>query len=383
MIKFSVSLLLFLGFTVSVFGQSDKKEHIQKLSDVKKTIQNKKSEKNKLIKKETDFKKEIADLNLGISKAETELKKNSADINEAHKNMQKSFENYNRYFSKMELWQNHAVSDAEIYNKITILHSYEQNPVEHKVLQVRLKKDLENWRIEKSKAEISHSDMERWRFAEKKLSELYRHGKKLVLQHKSKVNEKNEMLKQVSGKRRNVEKELANLNKTEKELKQLINKIETKKRKEEKLKILKSATKKQAKQQNVKLPIKLQSFPRPVKGKIVLDFGKTKDMELNSYVISNGIKIKAANFSDVKSIAKGKVVFCGSFRSYGKMIIVDHDKNATFSIYGFLDKILVKNNDKIKDGATIARLGKGENNVLYFEIRVNNHPINPVRHFSD
>jgi septal ring factor EnvC (AmiA/AmiB activator) len=59
------------------------------------------------------------------------------------------------------------------------------------------------------------------------------------------------------------------------------------------------------------------------------------------------------------------------------MVIVDHE-NSIFSIYGLLDKVYVKNDDKISKGTTIAKLGASNNSALYFEIRLNNTPENPL-----
>jgi len=120
-----------------------------------------------------------------------------------------------------------------------------------------------------------------------------------------------------------------------------------------------------------------KSLPWPAEGKVVLKFGKNKHPELNADVISNGIKIKASDFAVVKSVDSGTVVFAGAFRSYGKVVIIDH-KDAYFSVYGQLSKILVVEDQKVSKGSEIARLGKGEESVLYFEIRQDSVVDNPL-----
>ncbi|MDR1104600.1 MAG: peptidoglycan DD-metalloendopeptidase family protein, partial [Endomicrobium sp.] len=77
------------------------------------------------------------------------------------------------------------------------------------------------------------------------------------------------------------------------------------------------------------------------------------------------------------SIDSGKVVFTGAFRSYGKVVIIDH-KNATFSVYGFLNKIYAKEGQKVSKETIIADIGSEKDAVLYLEIRQNNIPDDPL-----
>ncbi|MBQ3943625.1 MAG: peptidoglycan DD-metalloendopeptidase family protein, partial [Elusimicrobia bacterium] len=129
-------------------------------------------------------------------------------------------------------------------------------------------------------------------------------------------------------------------------------------------------------------------LPWPVNGKIILNYGKNKHPDYpdlgtkDALIISNGIKIKAADNSHVKSVEEGTVMFAQEFRRYGKMIIVNH-KDVFYSFYCQLNKILVKENQKISKQQDIAKLGKGENAVLYFEIRQSGEPENPLLWLKD
>jgi lipoprotein NlpD len=58
------------------------------------------------------------------------------------------------------------------------------------------------------------------------------------------------------------------------------------------------------------------------------------------------------------------------------MIIIDH-QGVYFSVYGQLDTILVSEDQSISRGTTVAKVGSGDNAVLYFEIRQYNVPENP------
>jgi septal ring factor EnvC (AmiA/AmiB activator) len=118
------------------------------------------------------------------------------------------------------------------------------------------------------------------------------------------------------------------------------------------------------------------NLPWPVSGTVVLNYGKNKHPDLDTNIISNGIKIKAQNNAIIQSVESGRVAFVGEFRSYGKMIIIDH-KGEFFSVYAQLSVILVKEEDTVLRGSQIAKTGEGDSSVLYFEIRQSNIPEDP------
>jgi len=99
-----------------------------------------------------------------------------------------------------------------------------------------------------------------------------------------------------------------------------------------------------------------------------------------------GIDLAAPRGSAVMSSQNGVVIYTGSgFKGYGKMIMIestDHqDKSPWASLYGHLDKILVYEGKKIKQGEVIGALGntgRSSGPHLHFEIRRLNGPIDPL-----
>ena len=84
-----------------------------------------------------------------------------------------------------------------------------------------------------------------------------------------------------------------------------------------------------------------------------------------------GLFIKAGSGSEVKAIAGGRVVFSEWMRGFGNLLIVDHG-DAYLSIYG----------QAIKGGETIATVGNSGGNPesgLYFELRHQGQPIDPMK----
>ena len=82
--------------------------------------------------------------------------------------------------------------------------------------------------------------------------------------------------------------------------------------------------------------------------------------------------------------ASGEVVYRGSgLLGYGKLIIIKHNKTY-LSAYANNENILVGEGDRVKIGQQIATMGQtpeGEA-LLYFEIRKNGKPVDPVRYLK-
>ena len=110
----------------------------------------------------------------------------------------------------------------------------------------------------------------------------------------------------------------------------------------------------------------------PVKGKIVESY--------NPKELRKGIKIKAVSRSAVRSAGPGVVVYSGEgLRGYGKLVIIKHSE-ILLSAYAHNEQIMVKEGQTIKQMEIISRLGS--NGTLYFEIRKDGYPINPVTYLQ-
>ncbi|MZH46614.1 MAG: peptidoglycan DD-metalloendopeptidase family protein [Nitrospinae bacterium] len=122
----------------------------------------------------------------------------------------------------------------------------------------------------------------------------------------------------------------------------------------------------------------------PVKGKILNKFGRQKDRQYGSFIVHNGIDIKARSGTPVRSIFNGKILYTGELEGYGNMVIIGHGKDY-HSLYGHLDSIKVKPNQIVKAGDVIGRSGDTGSLVgetLYLEMRKKGKPIEPVRWFK-
>lgn len=93
-----------------------------------------------------------------------------------------------------------------------------------------------------------------------------------------------------------------------------------------------------------------------------------------------GLLINGRAGQDVNAAAAGKVVYTGSgLLGYGQLIIIKHDE-VYLSAYGHTDAVLVREGAEVAAGQKIASMSTGANGapLLYFEIRVNGQPIDPL-----
>ncbi|MGK0180280.1 MAG: septal ring factor EnvC (AmiA/AmiB activator), partial [Nitrospinales bacterium] len=121
----------------------------------------------------------------------------------------------------------------------------------------------------------------------------------------------------------------------------------------------------------------------PLKGRILNKFGRKRVKEYESYIVYNGINVKAQKGTPVKAVFNGKVLYTGELEGYGNLVIVGHGKEY-HSLYGHLDSIKVAANKVVRTGEVIALSGDSgslEGETLYFELRKNGKPIEPVRWF--
>jgi murein hydrolase activator len=122
----------------------------------------------------------------------------------------------------------------------------------------------------------------------------------------------------------------------------------------------------------------------PLKGRILNKFGRKRVKEYDSYIVYNGINVQAKKGTSVKAVFDGMVLYAGELEGYGNLVIVGHGKQY-HSLYGHLDSIKVTVNNVVKTGEVIALSGDSgslEGDTLYFELRKNGNPIEPVRWFA-
>jgi lipoprotein NlpD len=97
-------------------------------------------------------------------------------------------------------------------------------------------------------------------------------------------------------------------------------------------------------------------------------------------VAGGGILVPGRVGQDIRAASSGRVVYNGSgIRGYGNLIIIKHGENL-LSAYAHTREPLVHDGQEVALGQVIAHMGEGapQKPVLYFEIRRNGKPVDPL-----
>ena len=114
------------------------------------------------------------------------------------------------------------------------------------------------------------------------------------------------------------------------------------------------------------------SFAWPANGQVIAGFDEAKN---------KGIDIAGKAGDPVLAAADGQVVYAGAgLRGYGNLLIVKHN-NTYLTAYAHNQKLLVKEDQKVRRGEKIAEMGSSDADrvKLHFEVRRQGKPIDPAK----
>jgi septal ring factor EnvC (AmiA/AmiB activator) len=111
----------------------------------------------------------------------------------------------------------------------------------------------------------------------------------------------------------------------------------------------------------------------PARGKVTAGFGPLLDPRYHTRVPHNGVDIQTAPRTEVHAVFPGKVLFAAPFEGYGTTVVVTH-AGRVLTLYAGLSNCLVNKEDMVILGQVVG----SASDKLYFEIRVENHPENPL-----
>lgn len=124
---------------------------------------------------------------------------------------------------------------------------------------------------------------------------------------------------------------------------------------------------------------------KPSEGKVNSKFGYRRNPFTSKGVeFHSGIDFKGRPGDSIKATGDGVVTFAGYNGGYGRCIIIDHNKKLQ-TLYGHLNKIDVKEGQKIKSGDYIGQMGSTGRSTgphLHYEVIFNKEKINPLKYIS-
>jgi septal ring factor EnvC (AmiA/AmiB activator) len=111
----------------------------------------------------------------------------------------------------------------------------------------------------------------------------------------------------------------------------------------------------------------------PVAGRVAIPFGPRLDPRYRTQVPHNGLDIATAAGGEVRAVFPGKVLFAAPFAGYGTTVVVHHP-GRVFTLYAGLSELRVGQGDVVSLSDVVGLAS----DALYFEIRVENRPENPL-----
>ncbi|MCL2012579.1 MAG: LysM peptidoglycan-binding domain-containing M23 family metallopeptidase [Cystobacterineae bacterium] len=116
----------------------------------------------------------------------------------------------------------------------------------------------------------------------------------------------------------------------------------------------------------------------PLRGMLYARFGKQGTQ------LHEGIALAAPLGTPIKAAAAGKVIHAGEEKGYGKIVILEHSVGI-ITLYAHTHELRVKAGEAVVAGATIATVGQSGRSrgpYLYFELRKNGIPVDPLPYFK-
>jgi septal ring factor EnvC (AmiA/AmiB activator) len=111
----------------------------------------------------------------------------------------------------------------------------------------------------------------------------------------------------------------------------------------------------------------------PAAGRVTSGFGSILDPRYRTKVPHNGVDLAVSPGDAVKAVFPGRVLFAAPFQGYGNTVIVQHP-GRVFTLYAGLSSMRVGREDMVSLGDAVGLAA----DKLYFEIRVENRPEDPL-----
>lgn len=416
-----LSIFSLLSFSNSTSIEKNQKRITQIDSQVKANTNKINTNNTKISTAQKDevlAKKEVANLNALIDKLQKEfdgieaqyisllqsIGKSTKEINESVRKIedsnQKITEGKTNYKNKIKVWNKVINSNVLTKSLNTAQNSKKQHDLNKILGQEQTKiKNIESYKsqveVHKKNEEKAKSEKEvKAKAIEKTKKELEAKRTELrVAKDKKDKAVKNLQYIQSSLKNENkkIEKTNNNLIAEKKKLNQQISAIiAAAKKKEEEARKKAEQAKANASKNNTNTSSKTTTtttpkevevvkgtgqFIMPINGTIVVHYGQEKSPGL----VSKGIEIRGSLGQSVKASDTGSVLYSGSLKGLGAVIMIDHGTFIT--VYGNLASVKVASGTKVTKGQVIGTLGREsitKEPNLYFEVRKGVNYVNPA-----
>ncbi len=374
-----ILLAAFYGYGNNENYDQKIKEENERLKKIEEQIKSVRNEINNLEKKESGYLETLHKIEKLLLETEKELQTIERDLELVHKEIKQDENEF--IVEKEKLKEKTRVLEnklREIYmhnraNYLVLLLSSEN--FSDFITRYRYLKNI----LSQDAKIISDIRQQMKRIENKKLNlenreEILSLLKKAVAKEKENVEfsikSKKSIVKKISSQKTAHLKSLEELDQSSLEIKNIIERIYQKQRE----------TPQKKESPGITLKPKKGILALPVQGKLISKYGRQKNTDFNTYTFNSGIDISAPLREVVRAACLGEVIYTGSIKGYGQIIIIDHGGRTT-TLYAHLSKILIDIGDKVKKGQIIGQVGDSGGVLsprLHFEVRVEGKPTDPM-----
>lgn len=120
----------------------------------------------------------------------------------------------------------------------------------------------------------------------------------------------------------------------------------------------------------------------PLRGRITSVYGVRRHPYWGGGHIHTGIDVAAPYGEVIRAADGGEVIFSGWWDGYGKAIVIDHGKNMT-TLYAHMSRLYLQVGNQVKKSQIIGLVGSTGYSTgphLHFEVRINGKPQNPAKY---
>jgi murein hydrolase activator len=119
-------------------------------------------------------------------------------------------------------------------------------------------------------------------------------------------------------------------------------------------------------------------LPWPGDGVVVQRFGRPGAGR--GRTARTGLELSMPEGRHARAVHEGRVAYAAPFTGYGNLVILEHG-DETHSLYGHLRMVSVEVGDQVDAGETLGETGRNPNGnpALYFELRVDGRPVDPLQ----
>lgn len=391
-----IILSLFLVFSMFFLSESNAEESVKdnksnlleiqkKIDALDKKINQKKKVKKGLTKELKKEEKKISKTKKEIHKIKKQEKRNKKKLSKLKKDLFELRKEIQSRKDNQSLNYYHSYTQGQIGSLQMLLEGINPNQITRDLRYLGFFSEAQNNNIKKIKENLSNLDSKKEKIdiTIKKIASLKKieekKKKKLEKEKKKKKKVLTKINKEISSEKKKRGKLIADEKKLTNIIEDLIKKSKVVAKKRKIKENIKADNESLPDQSLDKLHFKKlkKKLKLPIKGKIIHKFGKKRP---DTGIKWKGIFIKANEGDPVYAVAKGKVVFSDWLRGFGNIIIIDHGGDY-MSLYGNNESLLKKQNDMIRGGdqiATVGNSGGNSSNGLYYELRKNSKPFNPL-----